>query len=52
MNKLIIDISILNQSIFIIMGSKTWTHMKLFHPVLSGTCLPVSAYPFIDNKYI
>ena len=29
------------------MGNKTRTYMNEFHPVLSGTCLPISAYPFI-----
>ena len=29
------------------MGNKTRTYMNEFHPVLSGACLPISAYPFL-----
>lgn len=32
------------------MGNKTRTYMNEFHPVLSGTCLPISAYPLLVNN--
>src|SRR6187549_88474 len=37
---------------FFHMGSKNRTYMNLLRSVLSGPCLPISAYPFKYNNYI
>lgn len=34
------------------MGNKTRTYMNLLHPVLSGACLPIPAYPFFLFEFI